>query len=109
MFAIVSSGCQAVNTAKPSKPYGISRLKNSPKPEGEHFMKDFVEEQRVYRENNMSSSRVVASPNMSSTGTSRDAALRAKYGLPHPDIILQEDLKDVVRLYTQDALRLQQR
>lgn len=104
------TGCEAVNTAKPSKPFGISRLKNPVQPKGEHFMKDFVEDQANYQASKPSSSyQTMSSPMDSNISQDRMASLRAKYGLPHPDIILEQDLKDMIRLYSEDALRLQKR
>jgi hypothetical protein len=104
------TGCEAVNRGKPSKPYGISRLKNPVQPQGEHFMKSFVEEQSNASSTNSSSTQsVISTSSESKMPNDRMSALRAKYGLPHPDIILKQDLKDMIRLYSEDALRLQKR
>jgi hypothetical protein len=100
------TGCEAVNRAKPSKPYGISRLKNPVQPKGEHFMKEFVADQANFNPPSQQNMSSTPATNMSHD---RMAVLRAKYGLPHPDIIVEQDLKDMIRLYSEDALRLQKR
>jgi hypothetical protein len=94
-LALFMVGCEAVNNAQPSKPFGISKLKNQPN--GEHFMKDIVAEPQP--------ATVVVSP----SDEAGLQILRQRYGIPSHEVIKTEDVNAMIRLYTLECLRLQER
>ena len=132
-LALVMVGCEAVNNQKPSKPFGISKYNNDA-PKGDHFMKGMLAQPEakptappaanasavaapacaptvVTPVSTPSASTPSAStPSTSSTTDDANAqALRQRYGIPDTSVIKNEDVNAMIRFYTMECLRLQER
>ncbi len=93
-------GCQAVNKAKLSKPYGLSKLKTH-KPHGPHFL-----------EESAASGSAEADPKpvpMSELELRGLEALRERYGLPKVGLIKKADLEVMTKVYRHDLKALEAR
>jgi hypothetical protein len=93
-------GCQAVNKAKLSKPYGLSKLKTQ-KPHGPHFLEESGDPSQA----EVSSTSV----EMSELELRGLEALRERYGLPKVAHIKKADLEVMTKVYRHDLKALEAR
>ena len=116
-LALVLVGCEATNNPEPSKPYGVSRYKNPPV-KGDHFLKEMLAEPEAkpaLASNTPSVAVAPVAPVFSTpvAGAPIDDAslqtLRQRYGIPDSSVIKDEDVNAMIRLYTTECLRLQER
>ena len=123
-LALALVGCEAVNDQKPSKPFGISKYNNEG-PKGDHFMKDMLAKPEAKPTATPAATSapattpasastpapaVASSPSV--TTATDDASvqmLRQRYGIPDTSVIKDEDVNAMIRFYTKECLRLQER
>ena len=111
-LALVMVGCEATNNPEPSKPYGVSRYKNPPV-KGDHFLKEMLAEPEAKPAVASNTPSVAVAPVASVARSPIDDAslqtLRQRYGIPDSSVIKAEDVNAMIRLYTTECLRLQER
>ena len=111
-LALVMVGCEATNNPEPSKPYGVSRYKNPPV-KGDHFLKEMLAEPEAKPAVASNTPSVAVAPVASVARSPIDDAslqtLRQRYGIPDSSVIKDEDVNAMIRLYTTECLRLQER
>jgi hypothetical protein len=101
-------GCQATNDYRPSKPYGLSRMKNS-NPSGEHFLQKMLEPVDGEAQQSGSSSQPTMSSQRRISEPAQAGDLRRKYGLPNSEIVHEADLSAMIELYRHDLKQLESR